>query len=141
MRIPPARRTALGVEAWRRLVQCPENAYRRYLLCDCVDAYVPLDEAQRRDFETLLLNEPDPGVRTMAITLFDRVRQEGRQEGQQEGLVQGQRQFLLMQLEERFGPLSPRVHEAVQALAAERLPELGRALLRAQSLRELGLEE
>src|SRR5262249_44952178 len=108
MRIPPTRRTALGVEAWRRLVQCPENAYRRYLLCDCVDAYLPLDAAQRRDFETLLLNEPDPGVRTMAITLFDRVRQEGRQEGQQEGLVQGQRQFFLMQLEERFGPLSPR---------------------------------
>ena len=77
----------------------------------------------------------------MAITLFDRVRQEGQQEGRQEGLVQGQRQFFLMQLEERFGPLSPRVHEAVQALVAERLPELGRALLRAQSLRELGLEE
>ena len=77
----------------------------------------------------------------MAITLFDRVRQEGQQEGRQEGLIQGQRQFFLMQLEERFGPLSPRVHEAVQALSAERLPELGRALLHAPSLRELGLEE
>ena len=141
MRIPPAQRTALGVEAWRRLVQCPENAYRRYLLCDCVDAYLPLDEAQRRDFETLLLNESDPGVRTMAITLFDRVRQEGRQEGQQEGLLQGQQQLVLMLLEERFGPLRPQVYELVQALTAERLTELGRALLRAQSLRELGLEE
>ena len=65
----------------------------------------------------------------------------GRQEGRQEGLVQGQRQFLLMLLEERFGPLRPQVYELVQALTAERLTELGRALLRAQSLRELGLEE
>ena len=44
-----------------------------------------------------------------------------------------------MQLEERFGPSSPRVYDAVQALAAERLPELGRAPLRAQSLRRLGI--
>jgi hypothetical protein len=46
-----------------------------------------------------------------------------------------------MLLEERFGPLRPQVHELIQALTAERLTELGRALLRAQSLRELGLEE
>ena len=137
MRVTSEHRTALGAEAWRRLVQCPENAYRRYLLCDCVDAYLSLDEAQRHDFETLLLTEPDPGVRTMAITLFDRIRQEG----QHEGLLQGQRQFFLMMLEERCGPLRPQVYELVQALTAERLTELGRALLRAQSLRELGLEE
>ena len=137
MRVTSERRTALGVEAWRRLVQCPENVYRRYLLCNCVEAYLLLDEAQRHDFEILLLTESDPGVRTMVTTLLDRARQEG----QREGLLQGQQQLVLMLLEERFGLLSPQVYELVQALTAERLTELGRALLRAQSLRELGLEE
>jgi Domain of unknown function (DUF4351) len=73
----------------------------------------------------------------MVTTLLDRVRQEG----QREGLLQGQQQLVLMLLEERFGPLRPQVYALVQALTAERLTELGRALLRAQSLRELGLEE
>jgi hypothetical protein len=91
-----------------------------------------LDDTQRHEFEHLLLNEPDPGVRTMAITLFDRICQEG--------LLQGQRQFLLMQLNERFGPLRPQVYEIVHTLPEERLAALGRALFQAHSLRELDLE-
>jgi hypothetical protein len=73
----------------------------------------------------------------MAMTLFER----GRQEGRLEGLIQGQRKLLVIQLEERFGPLSAAVQEHVQSLSAERLTDLGRALLKAQTLRELGLEE
>jgi len=73
----------------------------------------------------------------MATTLFERIRQEGRQEG----TLQGQRGFIQMLLEERFGPLSLGVQEQVQTLSAERLVEIGRALLKATSLRELGLEE
>lgn len=131
----------MGIEAWRRLVQAPENAYRRYLLCDCVDAYLPLDDVQRREFEQLLLNEPDPGVRTMATTLFERIRQEGHQEGHQEGRLQGQRQFLPLQLAARFGPLRPRVHEIVGTWSEEQLAATGRALFSARSLQELGLED
>jgi hypothetical protein len=72
----------------------------------------------------------------MAVTLFDRMRQEGRQEG----LLEGQRQLLLIQLEARFGPLGQRVREQVYSLPVERLGELGRTVLTAASLRELGLE-
>jgi Domain of unknown function (DUF4351) len=45
------------------------------------------------------------------------------------------------QLEEKFGPLSPQVVERLERLPPERLIALGRALLRANSLRELGLED
>jgi hypothetical protein len=69
----------------------------------------------------------------MATTSFERLRQEGT--------LKGQREFAQMLLAERFGPLSPCVQEQVQSMAAERLAELGRALLKATSLRELGLEE
>jgi len=55
--------------------------------------------------------------------------------------VQGQRQLLQLQLEERFGPLGPGIQEAIQSLPAERLRELARAVVRVQSLQELRLEE
>ena len=69
----------------------------------------------------------------MATTLFERIRQDG--------VLQERRGFVQMLLAERFGPLSLRVQEQVQTLSAERLAEIGRALLKATSLRELGLEE
>ena len=58
-----------------------------------------------------------------------------------EGFLQGQRQWILMQLEELFGPLSPQAHALVQSMTSVRLAEVGRALLRAQSLWELRVEE
>jgi Domain of unknown function (DUF4351) len=44
-------------------------------------------------------------------------------------------------LEEKFGPLPAQVVERLERLPPERLIALGRALLRANSLRELGLED
>jgi hypothetical protein len=94
-----------------------------------VDAYLPLQRAQLQDFENLLDTEPYQGVRQMATTYFER------------GVEKGQRQILQIQLEERFGPLSPAVLERLESWPAERLPELVRAVLQARSLQELGLEQ
>jgi hypothetical protein len=44
-------------------------------------------------------------------------------------------------LEERFGSLPAPVLEPLQQLPVERLKDLTRAVLHAQSLRELGLED
>jgi hypothetical protein len=57
------------------------------------------------------------------------------------GLEKGQREILRMQIDERFGPLSPAVLERIEQLPAEQLKPLGKALVHAQSLRDLGLEE
>lgn len=168
MKIPTEQRLAVGREAWRRLIQCPENAYRRFLLCDCVDAYLPVDEQQRRDFEHLLLTEPDPEVRAMTKTLFDKYReeamqegrqeglqegrqeglqegrqkgrQEGLQEGRQEGYLEGQRQSVQLLLEDKFGTLSESLRERLASLSAAELRALLLAIPRTQSLHELGLE-
>lgn len=59
----------------------------------------------------------------------------------EQGLEKGYREVIREQLEERFGSLSPAVLECLQQLPVERLSALARALLRAQSLRELGLQE
>jgi len=58
-----------------------------------------------------------------------------------QGMRQGKTQLLQRQLERRFGPLPPSAKERLQALPEARLLEVGEALLQAQSLRELGLED
>jgi hypothetical protein len=113
----------------RRLVACPENEYRRYLLCECVDAYLPLEEPQLREFERVLLTEPYKEILHMGTTWTER------------GEERGQRRLLQVQLEERFGPLAQQARERLAAWPVEKLQDLGRALMRAQSLRELGLED
>jgi len=67
-------------------------------------------------------------------------RDEARKEGLREGEIKGRRQFLLEQLEQRFGALSPKVRRKVKTSSEKRLQELGRRVLVAGSLAEMGLE-
>ena len=129
MRVPPARRAEVHAEALRRLAEARENDYRRYLLLECLEAYITLDEAQARELGALLRTERYHGARSMAITTFEK------------GLQQGQRTTLRKQLEARFGPLSPGARERLDGLSPERLEALTLALLKAQSLEELGLAD
>jgi len=100
-----------------------------------VQAYLPLDDAQQEEFERLVASESNSGVQAMRATWFE----QGEAKGEAKGLERGQRQLLAVQLEERFGPLSPQVRDRLESLPLGRLEELARALLRAKSLEELGL--
>jgi flagellar biosynthesis/type III secretory pathway protein FliH len=132
MDVPPARRAAVHAEALRRLAEARENDYRRYLLLDCLEAYSTLDEAQAQELAALLQTERYQGAQAMPLTSFEK--------GVQAGLEQGRR-MLQKQLQARFGPLSPSVHERLESLSPERLEELALVLLEAHSLQELGLED
>src|SRR5262245_37956359 len=58
MRMPGDRRAWLRGEALRRLLlECPEIDYRRWLLCECVEAYLTLDPNQEREYERILATE------------------------------------------------------------------------------------
>jgi flagellar biosynthesis/type III secretory pathway protein FliH len=72
---------------------------------------------------------------------FEHFVQKGRDEGLQKGRDEGQRQLLLMLLEQRFGPLAPYVRERVEPMSEDQRIELAKALVHAQSLRALGLED
>jgi Domain of unknown function (DUF4351) len=63
------------------------------------------------------------------------------EKGLEKGLEKGRRETLREQLEARFAPLSPKVLQRLEQLTADQLKDLGKALLHAQSLRELGLED
>ncbi len=144
MRVTKERRIALAGEALQRLVHCPENAYRRTLLCECVSAYLPLDDDQLGQLTAMLRNHPDPGVRSMEISLLDHAEQQGelkgKLKGEVEGVEKGQRELLREQLETRFGPLSPAAQARLANWPADRLTQLGRALLSAAALAQLGLD-
>jgi hypothetical protein len=128
MRVPEERKAELKAVALRRLVASPLNEQQRYLLCECVDTYLPLHGPQLDEFQRLLLTERTMHPH-MTGTIFG------------QGMAQGQRELLQELLEQRFGPLSPQVIERLSAWPPERLRELGKALLTARSLQELGLED
>jgi uncharacterized protein DUF4351 len=135
MDVAKERRIELAGEALERIVNSPQNLYQKTLLCECVSAYLPIDEEERQQFEEMLRNHPDSGVRAMELGLLDHVEHRGRLEGR----LEGQREMLREVLETRFGPLTPAAAARLQAWSTDRLTEVGRALFSATSLEELGL--
>jgi hypothetical protein len=133
MKIPRDRVAWVGAEALRRLTEAPLTDRQRFLLGECVQAYLPMDDVQRQEFDRLLAAEPFAKVRAMNQTVFEK--------GIEKGNIQGKRELLRDQLEDRFGPLPPRVLERLMNLPVERLNPLARALLRAKSLKELALDD
>jgi hypothetical protein len=59
----------------------------------------------------------------------------------EKGQENGRRELVRDMLEEKFGPLSAAVLEKLDRLSAGQLKALAQSLLRARSLRELGLED
>jgi hypothetical protein len=129
MRVPAERRAELHAEALKRIAQSRENDWRRYLLAECLEAYSGLDETQRQRLEALLTTETYQEARPLMITTFER------------GKLEGQREMALMQLETKFGALSPEVKQRLEALSAEQLRHLLRDFAKDLSLKELHLED
>jgi hypothetical protein len=134
MRASPERKAQLAVQGLQRLVKCPESPWRRFLLGDCLVAYSTLEETQQLELMNLLAHEEYREARFMTVTWYD----QGLQQGLQLGL-EGLRRTILSQLDARFGPLSEAARTRVASWPAERLEELGLALVKANSLQELGL--
>jgi hypothetical protein len=133
MKIPNDKVAWLGAEALRRLQAAPLSDQDRFLLGECVQAYLPLDEAQQLEFERLVVTGPYQGVQSMNQTVFEK--------GIEKGTEKGRRESVRELLEEKFGPLSAEVLAKLEQFSPDRLRILLKATLKAQSLRELGLDE
>ena len=136
MKIPKDQVAWLGAEALRRIQEAPLSDQKRFLLGECVQAYLPLEPAQHQEFERLLASEPYRGVQAMNATWYER----GMEQGMERGIEKERRDSLRELLEERFGPLTPAVLARLEQLPVERLQPLRRAASKAQSLDELDLE-
>jgi hypothetical protein len=140
MRIPSDRIAWLGAEALRRIQAAGLSDQKRFLLGNCVQAYLPMDETQRREFDQLLATETYRGVQAMNTTWYEQGIEKGMERGIEEGIAKERRESLRELLEERFGPLSPEVLARLDRLPVERLQPLRRAAIKAGSLAELDLE-
>ncbi len=128
MRVPGERRAELYAEGLKRIAKSRENDFRRFLLAECLDAYADFDEATREQLQALLDTAPYQDARPIMVTTYER------------GMIAGQRATALMLLEEKFGALAPEVKQRVESLSPEELRKLTLALLKAESLKELRLE-
>ena len=135
MRWSRKKRARAAVQALERIVNSQESAYRKRLLCECVQAYAPLEDDQRIELNSLLSRPERTGVHEMIKTWTEEAEERGIMRGQ----LQGQRKLLLKQLQQRFPDLSQKAQQRLEQLSAEQLEELGLALMTAKSLHELGL--
>jgi hypothetical protein len=132
MRVPPSGKVQLRLEALRRiLLECPENDYRRLLLQECVEAYLPLDDEEQQQFEQMLHTEPYREMEPMMLTTFEK--------GIAKGRAEGQRAAARLLLDRKFGPLNATVLQRLETWPEERLNDLLLAVLDAPSLHSLGL--
>jgi hypothetical protein len=133
MRWPRQQRAQAAVQALERIVASQEPPDRKRMLCECIQAYSPLEEDQRIELNSLLKRPEKTGASTMIKTL--------NEEAEERGILKGQRTFLLELLDAKFAPLSEAVRQKVIQMPEDKLRTLARAFVSANSLRELGLED
>lgn len=117
---------------WRRAM--------RYLLLLIRHKRAPDERAALYNVVTESVEERHAGeVTTLAKTDAQVLMDRGCRQGQREGRVEGRRELILERLKFKFGPISEETRAAVEALSEARLDEVGRRLLGAASLAEVGL--
>jgi hypothetical protein len=85
----------------------------------------------------LLTSEEYQEVGPFMITTYER----GKIEGRLEGRIEERRETALLLLEAKFGPLSPEVKQRVEILSSELLRQLLLDVVKAESLKQLHLED
>ncbi len=109
MRIPPDRVAWLGLEALRRLTEAPLSDQQRFLLGDCVQAYLPLKDDQKVEYDRLLATEPYSKVQAMNQTVFEK--------GMGKGSVQSLQESVLRLGRKKFGvPASAAVTQQIRGI-------------------------
>ncbi|MCB9730088.1 MAG: Rpn family recombination-promoting nuclease/putative transposase [Deltaproteobacteria bacterium] len=92
---------------------------------------------ERREFAEFFDRAVGSEAKELAVTLAERIHQEGRQEGRQEGVSEGQRLALLKLIALRFGAPTAAVKTRVMAAADEDVDRWMAALLDAETLEAL----
>jgi hypothetical protein len=123
MKMPPDRAPELGYEAIRKLAEAPLTEQQRFLLAECVNAYLPLDAAGQRKYEQLIESATDNRVKAMNKTPYDR----GMEAGIETGELRAMRTVAVALLESRFQSVP---HTYLRRVEAMTVPELHQFTLR-----------
>lgn len=140
MKIPKERAVELGTQALQRLQSAEVTEHQRYLLEECVEAYLPVGDDELAAIRDTIVPLP-PEEQTMARnkTSYDLGLAAGRQEGREEGIRTVLVENLEAYLDTKFGLLSESTLAGLRAKSTEELRKIALAWQKAQSLAELGL--
>lgn len=128
MKPPPGQKPQLKAHAWQRIAAAELTEFDRFLLSDCVDAYLGLDAAEEASFQSILQQPGFDEVRVMATTTFEKGLEQGLEQGIEQGIEQGEangvrraRRFVLRR---RFGALPQEFDARLEALSEDELMQL-----------------
>jgi hypothetical protein len=90
MRIEAERKAWLRAEILRRLaLECHENDYRKLLLMNCVETYLPLEGEQAQAYQRLIREDPRYQEASQMIrTTYDRGMEAGRRDELRDMIIQ-----------------------------------------------------
>jgi len=133
MNVSAEDRARLKAIAMQRLATSPLNDAQRHILCECVEAYLPLEGPSLKEYDNTLLTRDFQEALMIGKTSFEK--------GIEKGIGQGQIALLRRQLESRFGRVNDAVANRLEKLSSEQINQLADKLLTANSLAELGLTD
>ena len=88
MDIPEESIAWVGAEALRKISQAPLKTHERFLLGECVRAYLPMGPQHGAEWDNLLATETFVGVKAMNKTIYE----EGIEKGLKQGVKQGRKE-------------------------------------------------
>jgi hypothetical protein len=128
MKLPATDRARIKAEGMARFTWAKENSARAALLAECFNNYLAVPPADLPEYKRLMAAQPKE-VSAM-VSSFEI-----------SGRHKGKRDVLMVLLETKFGPLPQDMEDRLDALPVERLDQIARAIITAQSLKELGLAD
>jgi predicted transposase/invertase (TIGR01784 family) len=136
MGFKPEEKVRVKLEFMRMLTRMKLDPARMELLGGFFETYLKLtrteEEQLYRELDRIDSKEADA---IMQITTS--WHEKGRTEGRMEGRTEGQAQLVLRQLKKLFGEVPADVEEKIKAMRAERIEQLGEALLDVKTIEEL----
>ena len=130
MRIDADQSAWLKARALQRIATAEGlTVQRRFLLMECVEAYLSLEGPHLDEYRDLLITNNYKEARMLAKT------------SREEGIEIGQRRLLTRQIEIRFGPMSAAARQRLEEMSAQQLFDLGVRFAGASSLETLGLTD
>ena len=134
----------IGAEALRKLSEAPLNDQQKFLLSDCVEAYLPLDEAGQKIFEQIIHSQIYVRLNAMNKTTYDRGIEKGIEKGIEQGIEKERLRILRVAevlVRQKFGPLTSNTLSELKQFSSEQLEELLVNMESAQTLADLGFSK
>ncbi|WP_245232503.1 DUF4351 domain-containing protein [Thiorhodococcus minor] len=144
MAYDPEEKLEVYASAVRGLVNLEADPERRLKYLDFIDIYAALDDEEQRRYREQYAEEADL-MSGFAERFIDQGLQQGLQQGIERGIDQGIEQgieqglarLLGMQIEQRFGALSPEVMERLRRASPSQLEAWGVRVLSASTVEEI----